>query len=118
GEYVWQAGGWVELVKGGDDLVAPVLAEVDVKIGHRHALGIEKALEQEPETNGIEIGDGERIGDERTRARAAPRPDRNAVRLRPLDEVGNNQEIAGIFHAFDDIELEGQAFAIVLDRVA
>src|SRR5262249_2504143 len=58
----------VALLHVADDLVAPVLAEVDVEIGHRHALGIEKALEQEPETNGIEIGDGERIGDERTRA--------------------------------------------------
>ena len=29
-----------------DDFVAPVLAEVDVEIRHRHALGIEEALEQ------------------------------------------------------------------------
>ena len=28
-----------------DDLVAPILAEVDIKIGHRDALGIEEALE-------------------------------------------------------------------------
>ena len=28
-----------------DDLVAPVLAEIDVEIGHRYALGVEEALE-------------------------------------------------------------------------
>ncbi len=27
------------------------------------------------------------------------RGDRNALRLRPLDEVGDDQEVAGIFHA-------------------
>src|SRR5262249_39660713 len=44
--------------------------------------------------------------------------DRNAMRLGPLDEVGNDQEIAGIVHAFDHVELEGQTLAIILDRVA
>ena len=30
-----------------DDLVAAVLAEVDVEVGHRHALGVEEALEEQ-----------------------------------------------------------------------
>jgi hypothetical protein len=29
-----------------DDAVAPVLAEVDVEVRHRHALGVEEALEE------------------------------------------------------------------------
>ena len=56
-----------------DDLVAPVLAEVDVEIRHRHALGIEEALEQQAEADRIEIGDGQRVGDQRAGARAAAR---------------------------------------------
>ena len=84
----------VALLHVADHLVAPVLAEVDVEVGHRHALGIEEALEQQAEADRIEIGDGERIGDERARARAAARPDRNALRLRPFDEVGDDQEVA------------------------
>ena len=32
-----------------DDLVAPVHAEVDVEVGHRHALGVQEALEQQLE---------------------------------------------------------------------
>ena len=83
----------------GDHLVAPVLAEVDVEVRHRDALGIEKALEQQAEADRIEIGDGQRVGDERARARAAPRPDGNALRLGPLDEIGDDQEIAGKFHS-------------------
>ena len=91
-----------------DHLVAPVLAEIDVEVRHRHAIGIEEALEQQAEADRIEIGDGERIGDERAGARAAARADRNALRLRPLDEVGDDQEVAGIFHPLDDAELEGE----------
>ena len=108
----------VALLHVADHLVAPVLAEVDVEVRHRHALGIEEALEQQPEADRIEIGDGERVGDERARARAASGPDRNALRLRPLDEIGDDEEVAGIFHALDHAELEGEPLAIVLDRVA
>ena len=89
-----------------DHLVAPVLAEIDVEIGHRHALGIEEALEQQIEAEGIEVGDGERIGDERACARAAPRPDRDALRLGVFDEVGDDQEVARELHLDDDVELE------------
>ena len=77
-----------------DHLAAAVLAEVDVEVGHRHAFGIEEALEQQAEADRIEIGDGQRIGDQRAGARAAARPDRNALRLGPFDEVGDDQEVA------------------------
>ena len=69
----------VALLHVADHLVAPVLAEVDVEVRHRHAFGIEEALEQQAEADRIEVGDGERIGDERARARAAAGPDRNAL---------------------------------------
>ncbi len=108
----------VALLDVADHLVAPVLAEVDVEVRHRHALGIEEALEQEAEADRIEIGDGERIGDERAGARAAPRPDRDAVFLRPADEVGNDQEVPRIGHARDHAELEGEPLAIGLLRLS
>ncbi len=97
-----------------DDLVAPVLAEIDVEVGHRHALEIEEALEQQAETDGVEIGNGERIGGERARARPAPRADRDALRLRPLNEIGDDQEVARIFRLLDDGELDGETFPILL----
>ena len=98
-----------------DDLVAAVLAEVDVEVGHRHAFGVEEPLEQQAEAQGIEIGDGERPGDDGARARAAARSDRDAVGLGPLDEVGHDQEVARILHLRDDIDLEGQALFVVGD---
>ncbi len=102
----------------GDHLVAPLLAEIDVEIRHRHPFGIEEALEQEAEAQGIEIGDGQRPGDERARARAAPRADRNPLRLRPLDEIGDDEEIAGESHIDDDVELEGEARLVVFLRAS
>ena len=101
-----------------DHLVAAVLAEIDVEVRHRDALGIEEALENEPEADRIEIGDGQRIGHQRAGARTAARPDRNALRFRPLDEIGDDQEVAGIFHLHDDAELEGEALADSVRRCA
>ena len=43
------------------------------------------------------------VGDQRTGARAAPGPDRHAVRLRPVDEVGDDQEVAGEAHLHDGL---------------
>ena len=45
-----------------DNLIAPILAEVDIEIGHGHAVRIEEALKQQVESQGIKIRDGERIG--------------------------------------------------------
>ena len=89
-----------------DDAVAAVLAEVDVEVRHRDALGIEKALEQQCVAQRIEVGDAERIGDERSRAGPAAGPHGNAVALRPVDEVGDDQEVAGVAHLHDGPGLE------------
>jgi hypothetical protein len=92
---IWATWSRRTLLHVADHLVAPVLAEVDVEVRHRHAFGVQEALEQQREAQRVEVGDGQRPGHQRPGARAAARPDRNAMRLRPLDEVGNDQEVAG-----------------------
>ena len=57
----------------------------------------------------IEIGDAERVGDERARAGAAAGADRDAVVLGPVDEVGDDQEVAGEAHLDDGPGLELQS---------
>ncbi len=64
-----------------DDLVAPLLAEIDVEVGHRHALGIEETFEQQPEAQRVEVGDQQRPCDDGACARAASRAHRDAVLL-------------------------------------
>ena len=102
----------VFLLDVADHLVAPVLAEIDVEIRHRHPLGVEKPLEQEAEAQRVEIGDRQGPGDDRASPGAAPGPNRDAVALRPLDDVGDDQEITGKAHPDDRPELEIEALAI------
>src|SRR5262249_56598407 len=109
-------GGWAWVVFGAhvaDYAVALVLAEVYGEIRHRHALGIEEALEQEPPAQRIEVGDLERPGDQRTRARAAAGTNGNAVILGPLDKVGDDQEVAGKTHLLDHVELVGEPVLVL-----
>ena len=92
-----------------DHAIAVVLAEIDVEVGHRHPLGVQEALEQQPVAQWIEVGDAERIRDQRAGARAPTRPHRDAVALGPVDEVGNDQEVAGKAHLRDRLQFEIQA---------
>ena len=98
-----------------DHPVALVLAEVDIEVRHRHAFGIEEALEQQAPAQRVEVGDLERPGDQRARARAAAGPDRDAVVLGPLDEVGNDQEVAREAHLLDHVELVGEPVLVGLE---
>ena len=114
GDDLRDAVGAVFLLDVADHLVAPLLAEIDVEVRHRDALGIEEALEQQAEADRIEIGDGQRPGDERARARTAARTDRDVLVLRPFDEVGDDQEVARELHPLDDAELEVQPLGVVV----
>ena len=81
-----------------DHAVAAFLAEVDVEVRHRHAFRVEESLEQQIEAQRVQIGDGQRPGGDRSGTRTAAGTDGNAFRLRPLDEVGDDQEVAGETH--------------------
>src|SRR5690242_19590781 len=88
------------------DHLAPALeAEVDVDVGHRHPLRIEKALEEEIELQRTNVGNLERVGDERTRSRAASRSDGDATLARRFYEIVNNEEVPGIARLGNDPEL-------------
>ena len=106
----------VALLDVGDHLLAAVHAEVDVEVRHRDAVGVQEPLEEQAVAQRVEVGDGERVGDERARAGAAAGADGDVARLGPLDEVGDDEEVAGEAHALDDAELELEPFAVRLDR--
>ena len=93
----------------GDDLVAPAVLEVDVDVGHRHAVGVEEALERELVEDRVDRRDAERVGDDASRGTAA------AGRLDALapgerDEVRDDQEIGRVAHLDDDAELVVEPF--------
>ncbi len=62
--------------------------------------------------NGVEIGDAERVGDQRSRTGAAPRSYRDTLLPRPGDELHDDEKVAGKAHLVDDIELEFKPRAI------
>ena len=88
-----------------DDLAALDVVEIDIDIRHRHALRVQKALEQQIVLHRVEIRDAEEIRDNRASRRAAARPDADAMLARVVDEIPDNQEIAVVAHAVDDAEL-------------
>ena len=87
--------------------------EVDVDVGHRHALGVEEALEEQPVGQRVDLGDVEAVGHQRARGRATSRAHRDAAVLGELDEVPDDEEVGREAHLLDGRELKLEA----LDRL-
>ena len=98
-----------------DDLAAAALAEVDVDIGQRHALGVEEALEDEVVLQRIDVGDPQAVRHEAARGRSTARADRNPLLPRVSDEVPDDQEIARVLHPLDHLDLVRETRLVVLD---
>ena len=99
-----------------DDPIAAVDTKVDVEIGHRDALGVQEALEQQIVLDRIEIGDAQRIRHQRARAGAATRADRDIVLASPANKVGDDQEVSFEPHPANRLELPVEPLAIRLGR--
>ena len=76
--------------------------EVDVDIGQGHTLGVQEPLEDQAVLERIELGDAHRIGDHGPCGGASPRAHHHAVLLRPVDVVGDDEEVAAELHLADD----------------
>ena len=88
-----------------DDLAAPLVAKIDVDIGHAHALRVEEALEEQLILEGIDVGDAEEIADDAAGCRAAARADEDAVAFGVVDKIPDDEEIGIVAHFVDDAEL-------------
>ena len=99
----------VLLLDVADDLLAPVLAEVDVDVGHRDALAVQEPLEEQVVRQRVDVRDAQRVRDERARGAPAPGPDRDAALPGPADEVPHDQEVGDEPHLLDDGRLLREA---------
>ena len=88
-----------------DDLAPATLVEVDVEVGHRHALGVEETLEDQAVLDRVEVGDPHGVGAHGPGAGPAAGSDPDAVVLGPVDEVGHDEEVTGVPLADDDVLL-------------
>ncbi len=105
GDDLRHAIGAVLLLDVGHHALTPAHGEVDVDVRHRHALGVEEALEEQVVGERVHVGDRQRVGDDRAGRRATARADRDAVVLGPVDEVPDDQEVGVEAHLVDDAEL-------------
>jgi hypothetical protein len=97
--------GAVLILDVSDHVAALALVEIDVDVGHGDALGIEEALEHQVVREGIQLGDTQRVGDDRPRRAPPPRAHADPPVLRPVDEVLDHEEVPIEAHVPDDLEL-------------
>jgi hypothetical protein len=88
-----------------DDFVAASLVKVHVDIGHLDPVGVQEPLEQQPVTQGVEVGDPQDVRHHRARGRTAAGPHPDPLLAREPDQVPHDQEVALEPHLPDDREL-------------
>ena len=95
----------VALVDVLDHPLAPVAArQIEVDVRPLAALLGEEALEEELHPHGIHGGDAEGVAHRAVGGRASPL-DQDVLRAAVLDEVPDDQEVAGEVEAADQIQL-------------
>ncbi|MNB96692.1 hypothetical protein D3C75_439010 [compost metagenome] len=89
----------------GDNLIAALIAEVDVNIRHRYPLGIKEALKEQVVFQRVYVGDPQGIRSEASRRRAAARPGNNSVLVTIGNEIPDDQKIIAEAHALNNAQL-------------
>ena len=101
-----------------DDAVAAGDGEVDVHVRQVLARRVQEALEEEPVAHRVDVGDLEAVRGERAGRGAATRPDADAVLLREVDEVPDDEEVVREAHLLDRLQLEAEAIGQLGRRVS
>src|SRR5579863_10375510 len=96
-----------------DNLLAPLMLEIDVDVGRLAPRGADEALEQHIDAGGIDRGDAEAVADDRIGRRAAPLA-QDAAAPGKRDDVVHGQKIAGVLEPLDQCELMGDEVADAL----
>ena len=99
-----------------DHFFAAIHAKIDVEIRHRHPFRVQEPLKQQRIAQRIKVGDRQSIGHQGPGPGPPPRTHRDRVVLGPLDEIRNNQKIAGKAHALDDAQLKFQPLPVLFHR--
>ena len=86
-----------------DNFASSRVSEVHIDIGHRHALRVQKALEEEAVFHGVDLCNVKRIRYHRACRAAAPGADRNARAFREIHEVPHDQEVVRKAHLLDHV---------------
>ena len=100
-----------------DDLLPPLVAEIDVEVGHTDPLGVQEPFKDQVVADGVDVGDADAVGRDAARARAAPRPHRDVLAFGKVDIVVDDQIVVGVPHRPDDPDLVPQPLLVGLGDV-
>ena len=89
--------------------VAAFVVKVDVDIGHRNAVGVEKTLEQQIVFQRVDVGNSQAVCHRRTGCRTTAGPNSHIHLTRSVDKILHDKEVAGISHVGDGIYFEFQS---------
>ena len=92
----------------GDDPIAAGDREVDVHVRKVFACRVQEALEEKPVAHRVDVRDLEAVRRERPGSRPAARPHADAVLLREVDEVPDDEEVVREPHLLDRLQLEAE----------
>ena len=95
-------------------LITLHIAEVGINIRHAYTFRIQKAFEQQMITQGLDIRYTQQIGHNTACGTATSRTDRNIMATAIIDKIPDNEEVAGIAHSVDDVQLKIQTLADLL----
>ena len=96
-----------------DHFAAAPVVEVDVDVGGGGAFRVEEPFEEEPVVDGVDVGDGEGVGDEGAGRRATAWAYSNADGAGVLDKFGHDEEVGGVAFHVDDADFVFGAFDVV-----
>ena len=100
-----------------ENFAAPFVVEVNIDIGHRNTIRIQKALEKQIVFHRVYPGDSEAIGDNASGGAPAPGADENAHFACCGDKILNNEKVAREAHRFDGCQLKIDTFLRVFGNV-
>ena len=92
-----------------NDLVAAVIAKIDVDIGHGYTFGVEKTLKKQIKANGIDIGDAECIRYQASRSRTTSGAYGDITAFCIVYVVLHNQKVIGKAHFRNHAKLVREA---------
>ena len=81
-----------------DDFAAATIVKVHIEVGHGDAVGVEESLENQVVVERVQVGNTHRVRDHGACTGATAGAHANTVALRPVDKVGDHEEVAGEAH--------------------
>ena len=98
-------------------LLASVITEVDIKIGHRHSLGVQKSLKKQIKCNRVNVGYANAKCNEASRARSSSGTDGNFAVFSVGDEIAYDKEVGVEAHFIYNRQFVFNPVKVLVPRV-